>query len=242
MNPLVLEIDALSDLALPIVKAMLDKEDQAKEIMGEENGPLMLASALSDFFQMAAVIDSGQGQLDDEGRDEFAAYGLDLLDRLSYLVRQLELMDHRNDMSRLFASMGVWLARQEATLDNLEGTADGFGWLVNGINDTRELAEMCGLMEEVIAATSETLQLDQERANPRRPWRVINLNCGIAATRSLDAELMDRTLEKLGRRLPYDMPGFLADGRRQIMLQEVPEAVREVMNRHAGKWPGPPAH
>jgi hypothetical protein len=53
---------------------------------------------------------------------------------------------------------------------------------------------------------------------------------------------MERVFENLGRRLPYDMPGFLAGGKRQMMTQNVPEAVREVMNRYAERWPDRPAH
>jgi hypothetical protein len=97
-------------------------------------------------------------------------------------------------------------------------------------------------MEEVIEAAAEELQMDDDRSNEWRPWRVINLNSGIAATRSLDPELMERTFEKLGRRLPYDMPGFFADGKRQMVVQNVPEAVSTVMNRYAEKWSGKPPH
>jgi hypothetical protein len=48
--------------------------------------------------------------------------------------------------------------------------------------------------------------------------------------------------EKLGRRLPNDMPGFLADGKRQMMVQNVPDEVRDVMNRYAEKWSERPPH
>ena len=82
----------------------------------------------------------------------------------------------------------------------------------------------------------------EDRSNEWRPWRIINLNSGIAATRSLDPELMEHTLEKLGRRLPYDMPGFVADGKMQMVVQDVPEAVSAVMNRYAEKWSSKPPH
>ncbi len=97
-------------------------------------------------------------------------------------------------------------------------------------------------MKEVIEATSEKLQLDEDRSNAWRPWMVINLNAGIAATRSLDAELIESTFENLGRRLPYDMPGFLADGMRQMAVQDVPDAVSDVMRRYSEKWPNTPPH
>jgi hypothetical protein len=53
---------------------------------------------------------------------------------------------------------------------------------------------------------------------------------------------MENTFEKLGRRLPYDMPGFLADGKRQMIGQNVPEAVSQVINRYAEKWSSKSPH
>jgi len=242
MNNLVFQIDAISELTLKVMLAILSRETEAQGIMQDESGPMTLARALSDYFEIAAAVESGEARLEPDELTEFGAYGLDLLDRLDFLVRKLEIMDHREHLSRLFPSLAVWLVRRGATIDNLTGTADGFGMLVNGLREPDDLAEMCGFMEEVIQAVSADLQMDEDKGDPWRPWRVINLNSGIAATRSLDPELMERTFEKLGRRLPYDMPGFLADGRRQMMLQNVPDAVIAVMDRYAEKWPGKPAH
>jgi hypothetical protein len=240
MNILVDDIDAISGLALEIMQAILTKEAEAQKIMQDEAGPLGLAGALSDFFQMAAALEAGYSQLETEELDEFGAYGLDLLDRQAYLVRQLELMDKRDTVARVFPSLALWLVRRGATIDNLEGTADGFGMLVNGLSDQQQLADMCRAMDEVIEATSGELQRDEDRSNAWRPWRVINLNSGIAATRSLDPQLMESIFDKLGRRLPHDMPGFLADGRRQMMVSNVPDEVSAVMNRYADKWPTRP--
>lgn len=97
-------------------------------------------------------------------------------------------------------------------------------------------------MEEVIGVASERLQMDEDRSNAWRPWRVINLNAGIAATRSLDSELMEATFNRLGRRLPYDMAGFVADGMRQMAVQNVPDAVSDVMRRYLEKWPNTAPH
>jgi len=242
MNILVLEIDAISDLALQVMQAILARNEEAQEIMEDESGPLALARALSDFFQIAGAVEAGGCYLESDELLEYSAYGLDLLDRLAFLVRKLEIMDQRGTVSRMFTSMAVWLARRDATIDNLEGAADGFGMIVNGLKSPDALREICGLMKEVIEATSEKLQLDEDRSNAWRPWRVINLNAGIAATRSLDAELIEATFENLGRRLPYDMPGFIADGMRQMAVQDVPGAVSDVMRRYLEKWPNTPHH
>jgi len=242
MNNLEIEIDAISQLALEIMQAILARDAEAQKIMNDEDGPLALASALSDFFQIADRLESDASYMDSDDLTEFGSYGLDLLDRLDFLVRKLEIMDQRDNVSRVLPSLAVWLARQDAIIDNLTGAADGFGMLVNGLSEAQDLAEMCQIMEEVIEATSETLQMDEDKSDAWRPWRVINLNSGIAATRSLDPELMEHTFEKLGRRLPYDMPGFFADGKREMMVQNVPEAVSAVMNRYAEKWSNKPPH
>lgn len=241
-NPLVIEIDVIADLALEVMQALLARNEEAQSIMEDQSGPIALARALSDFFQIAGALECGAARLEQEDLDEFCAYGLDLLDRLAFLVRKVEIMDKRDRVARMFASMGAWVARRGSTIDNLEGTADGFGMIVNATSTPDDLRALCELMEEVIEATSERLQLDQDRGDAWRPWRVINLNTGIAATRSLDPELMERTFEEMGRRLPYDMPGFLSDGMRQAAFQNVPDAVRDVMRRYMEKWPTKAPH
>ncbi|MEJ2575608.1 MAG: hypothetical protein P8106_02700 [Gammaproteobacteria bacterium] len=241
-QPLIVENDAISDLALEVMQAVLARGEEAQAVMEADAGPLALARALSDFFQVAGALEAGAARLEQDELDEFCAYGLDLLDRLAFLVRKTEIMDKREAVARMFASMGVWFARRGATIDNLEGTADGFGMIVNGTTGTDDLRALCGLMEEVTEAASMRLQLDEDLGNAWRPWRVINLNAGIAATRSLDPELMARTFENMGRRLPYDMPGFLADGMRQAALQNVPDAVLEVLRSYTEKWPANPSH
>jgi hypothetical protein len=237
-----IENDAISDLALEITQAVLAKSEEAQSIMEDQSGPLALAGALSDFFQIAGALESGAAQLEQEELNEFCAYGLDLLDRLDFLVRKIEIMDKRDTVARMFASMGVWVARQGATIDNLQGTADGFGIIVNGTTETDDLRSLCEQMEEVIEAASVRLQLDEDRGDAWRPWRVINLNAGIAATRSLDPQLMERTFERMGRRLPYDISGFLADGMRRATIQNVPDAVRDVIREYMKKWPTKASH
>lgn len=241
-KPLIIENDAISELALEVTQAVLARNEEAQSLMGDPSGPMALARALSDFFQVSGALEAGAAQLDQEQLQEFCCYGLDLLDRLAFLVRKIEIMDETDRIARLFASIGVWIARRGVSIDNLEGTADGFGMIVNATTASDELLCLCALMEEVIAAASVRLQLDEDRGEAWRPWRVINLNAGIAATRSLDPEIMDQTFEKLGRRLPYDMPGFLADGLRQTAFQTVPDAVKDVMRRHMKKWPANALH
>jgi hypothetical protein len=236
MSSLVIEIPVISDLALEIMKRVIDENEKTHKITDEQSGPIPLASAMSDFFQLASALENGEQLEDSAAISELAHYALDLVDRLQAQLWYLDIHDLRDRLSRLFASLAVWFARQDAILDNLNGAADSFAILVNGENDAAVLADMCRLMNEVLEAASNEIKMDEDRSDQFRPWRVLNLNSGVAATRSFDAKLMQETFERMERRLPHDLPGFFADGKRQVQMQEVPENVREVMTQFADKW------
>jgi hypothetical protein len=236
MSSLVIEIPVISDLALEIMKRVIDENEKTQKITDEQSGPIPLASAMSDFFQLASALENGQQLEDSAAISELAHYALDLVDRLKAQLWYLDIHDQRDRLSRLFASLAVWFARQGAVLDNLNGAADSFAILVNGENDSAVLADMSRLMNEVLEAASDEINMDEDRSDQFRPWRVLNLNSGVAATRSFDANLMQETFERMERRLPHDLPGFFADGKRQVQMQEVPEDVREVMTQFADKW------
>lgn len=236
MSSLVIEIPVISDLALEIMKRVVDENEKTQKITDEQSGPIPLASAMSDFFQLASALENGQQLEDSAAISELAHYALELVDRLKAQLWYLDIHDQRDRLSRLFASLAVWFARQDAVLDNLNGAADSFAILVNGENDSAVLADMSRLMNEVLEAASNEIKMDEDRSDQFRPWRVLNLNSGVAATRSFDANLMQETFERMERRLPHDLPGFFADGKRQVQMQEIPEDVREVMTQFADKW------
>jgi hypothetical protein len=242
MCPLVIEMPAIAAKTLEVVKRVINENERTHAITDSEAGPVPLASALSDFFQLASGLEHEGQRPDTETISELAHYALDLLDRLSYQLKQLEIHDQHDDLACVFVSVAVWFARRDAELRNLDGTADGFANLINGTSDPSRLATMSRLVDEVLSAASDEMAMDEDRSNPWRPWRVLNLNSGIAATRALDTALMRETFDALGRRLPYDMPGFFADGKRQMDSQEVPQAVRDLMSEYATRWPDKSPH
>ncbi|MDZ7750350.1 MAG: hypothetical protein U5S82_01540 [Gammaproteobacteria bacterium] len=242
MCRLVIEMPAISDLALQSMIRVVDENDETQRITDEESGPIPLASALSDFFQLTSGIEHSEQEPDQEALSELADYGLDLLDRLSSQLRQLDIHDQADNMACVFVSTAVWFARRGATLRNLDGTADGFARVINGTSESGKLATLAQLIDAVQDATADEIKMDEDKSNPWRPWRVLTLNSGIAATRALDTDLMRATFDRMGRRLPTDLPGFFADGKRQMDAQDVPQPVRDVMTEYAGKWPDKALH
>jgi hypothetical protein len=242
MSLLTTEMSAISNLALEIMKRVIDENEKTQKIQDEEKGPLALATAFSDFFELASSLEQQPKKLDTEEISEIAYYAMDLVDRLESQLWYLDIHDHRDNLSRLFASLALWFIRRNAVMENLQGTANSFAIIVNGLKDPKELANMSRFMDEVLESASDEIKIDEDRSDPWRPWRVLNLNSGVAATRSLEAELMKSTFEKMERRLPYDLPGFFADGKRQMDAQDVPQEVRDIMTSFAEKWPDKPPH
>ena len=242
MSSLVIEIPAISNMALEIMKRVIDENEKTQKITDEQLGPLALGAALSDFFELASGLELQEQPVEVEAVSELAHYAMDLLDRMKSQLWYLDIHDERENQSRLFVSLAVWFARRNAIMDNLQGTADSFAILVNGENDGNELAGMSRLMDEVLQAASDEMQRDEDKSDPWRAWRVLNLNSGVAATRSLDTQLMESIFEKMEARLANDLPGFFADGKRQMDTQDVPQEVRDVMDRYAAKWPDISTH
>lgn len=242
MTTLASDPASIDALALQNMQAAIAASEKQNLDLHDEAGPLALASAMSDFFEILAHVDNDDAYLSHEDLTDFGEYGLQLLDRLAWLNRRLELMDQREPLCRVYAGLALWLARRKVELENLEGVADGFAYVANGVEDQEQLKVLCRQMDEVAQMAADSVVKDQDQQNPWRPWRVLNLNIGIVATRSLDPKLMEQVFDELGRRLPKDMPGFIADGRRRMLGQNIPEAVQEVMDRYAERWPAGPAH
>ena len=77
---------------------------------------------------------------------------------------------------------------------------------------------------------------DLETVNPGRPWRLLNLNRAIVATRTHQPEVMEEAFSALAAQLPDDAPGFFTQGMEQMELLNYPPQVREVMDRYYKKW------
>ncbi|OOZ42666.1 hypothetical protein [Solemya elarraichensis gill symbiont] len=243
MSSLVIGIPTIANQALEIMKRVINENEKTQKITDQAAGPLPLASAMSDFFELASGIEQKEGpQPESEAISELAHYALDLLDRLASQLWHLDIHDQRDNMARLFASLAVWFARQNAMLENLQATADSFAILVNGEQDSGELANLSRLIDEVLESASDEIKTDEDRSDPWRPWRVLNLNSGVAATRALDTQLMQSIFEHMEHRLPYDLPGFFADGKRQMESQDVPQEVNNLISQYAEKWPFNSSH
>jgi hypothetical protein len=166
---------------------------------------------------------------------EIGDYAMGLL---SAIVERVEnASGHQNrDLSRLAIPIALWIARQGGHINRLELVVNSLAAWANELQDTVQISELARVIREIIDAASDKLRRDLEQTNPMRPWRIINLNYGIVATRSHDPELMDEAFAVLVENLPQDARSFFREGMQQMDIVGYPDEVREVVARYDRMW------
>ena len=106
----------------------------------------------------------------------------------------------------------------------------------NEIAEPYLLAELTRVIQEVIDACDSEISRDLEQTNMMRPWRILNLNYGIVATRSHQPELIEQAYDALVKNLPQDAREFFKEGLQQMDAIGYPEEVREVVERYNKMW------
>lgn len=157
--------------------------------------------------------------------------GLDLLGRMMARCTP-ETQALRDRLSLHVLPLAVWVALQGGALRVLEPLVNVLSEVANGTRKPDRLGELADLMAFLIDAVADDIRQDADRIDPSRPWRVLNLNYGIVATRSHDPQRMERAFNALCFRLPEDAPGFFAEGMQQMDAIGYPEHVRAVMEKY----------
>lgn len=198
-----------------------------------------LGDALGQFVDIAAYVDSGDEaltRLTTEDMDRIGDHVLTLMEAVVDGVQGHGAPADQAMLQRAVAGASVWLARAGARLEHLEPVANAFAAVANGTRDPADLAELCVLLEEVLMSASPAVKADLEASNPMRPWRVMNLNWGIIATRSHDTALMRRTFDRMAGHIPADMPAFFREGMGEMARVAYPAAVKELLQAYHDQW------
>jgi hypothetical protein len=162
---------------------------------------------------------------------ELSDFGLDLLNQLGDWCDQLELTDTRQALDEVIVTLGVWAARNLGPLHTLEPIVNALSKVANSTTDPAFLAELSHVYREIVDAVAPTIKQDIDKSNPGRPWRILNLNYAIVATRSHQADIMEQAFEQLLIRLPEDAAGFFREGLQQMDIIGYPDHVRRVMEK-----------
>ncbi|HEY5603978.1 MAG TPA: hypothetical protein VIM41_12800 [Gammaproteobacteria bacterium] len=163
---------------------------------------------------------------------ELGNHGLRLLGTLSEWAQALELPFQKNQINAIMVMVALWIARRGGELSSIESVVDTLAEIANSTTEPDALAELSYMMGELISAVSAETRFDIENFQRQHPWRILNLNRGIIATRSHDTSLMEHAFEELIRNVPEDAEQFFKQGMQQMDELDYPDHVRAVMTRY----------
>jgi hypothetical protein len=177
----------------------------------------------------------GEKVLSDAEVTEIGEFALGLLEAIVERVENAS--GHQNrELTRLAIPISLWITRQGGHISKLELVVNSLAAWANELQDTVQIADLARVIREIIDAASDEIRQDIEQSNPMRPWRIINLNYGIVATRSQDPVLMDQAFAQLVDNLPQDARAFFREGMQQMDIVGYPDEVREVVERYDRMW------
>ena len=168
---------------------------------------------------------------------EIGDFSMQLLSSTSTILQRMNNVELQQQNGLLAVSMALWTGANGGQINMLEPLVDTLAWLANHIEDTQQLAELTRVLGSLMEACSIAISSDLDNTNPGRPWRVLNINRGIVATRSHDTGLMHEVFETLIRNLPQDAASFFQQGMSEMDRLGYPDHVRKVMQEYAEQYP-----
>ncbi len=218
----------LDDAVDAIASGMSERGTKTGEI-----GPLQMAEALHALIQQFEEIDAKVIPAYDSNLGEQA---LMLAAELASWAEHLDLPDALAGLERVSVGIALWIARQDGEIGELEYVVNGFAASANITASDETLRELYHAMKTVIEHVSPGVRADADRTNPYRPWRMLNINFAIVATRTQDEELMHEAFDMLGRNIPQDAPGFFEEGLKQSEKSVYGPDVRRLMQEYLSRW------
>lgn len=208
--------------------------------------PEKLLGSLEQFFKITKSIDAHIDRAADADVDQnmqnLGDHGLRLLNELKEYCTKLNCFDEEAIFEGLSIPVSLWAAAHQLKLSELDTVVDALSHIANQTHDTQELSILVDMMEMIINAVSPQIRQDLDKSNPGRPWRILNINHSIVATRTHDTKIMEAVFEQLTFRLPEEAAGFFAEGMEQMDIVGYPDHVRRVMEHYYHKTHNPTLH
>ncbi|VAX09655.1 hypothetical protein MNBD_GAMMA25-2399 [hydrothermal vent metagenome] len=175
-------------------------------------------------------------------RNIMADLGLQVINTLNHWALHLQLEDTAGEIETLTLSLALWCAREDCQLSVLEPLVNAVSDYANRQSEADIMSELTLVVGEIIDAISPVIKQDTDRSDPHRPWRLLNFNYGIIATRSLQPAIMEQAFENILKRFPDDAASFFREGMEQMQAIDYPDYVRTVMEKYFETTNNPTLH
>ena len=220
-------LDAIDDL-LPRLKSSDDEvsTNALEMIVAMQRSIDVMARASADYLS------SQSNALQTDDISQIGDYALTLLDELSMVASNLGMQNNMSLLHRLSIPVAIWIADHEGKISKLDIVVNAVANYANEVTSSEQLASFCSVIRKLVFSVTDEVKMDMEATNPMRPWRILNLNWGIVATRSHNAEAMEMAFEQLIKNLPTDARQFFKEGMQQMDIINYPDHVKVVMEKY----------
>ena len=233
-----------------LLDALRQAQGAAAEPIQAADSPVLLEEALFQLLDIIARVESDARATDSDRRGkiharqvvrqaditELGEYSIGLLGELEHWLQRHQLEEQQTLLAEVQMALALWVARHGGELLTLEPVVDALAQFANRTLDPEQLIDLFAYMGEIVEAVAPTIRQDLEKANPGRPWRVLNLNRAIVATRSHDQAAIEEAYDRLAELLPEEAPRFFAEGMQQMEALDYPPHVRSLVENYYHDW------
>ena len=221
-------------------------QDAASEDAEDANSPHHLLKAMDQAIDAMASSDAdssddkgmsieSRGMLEEKDISQIGKDTLDILEAMDAYV-QNESGEPNRELMRLSIPASLWIARHGGKLSQIDMVVNSLAGYANELTEPHTLADLASVIKEVIDACDDEIHRDIEQTDMMRPWRILNLNYGIVATRSHQPDIIKVAYNALVKNLPQDAREFFKEGLQQMDIVGYPDEVREVVERYNKTW------
>lgn len=201
--------------------------------------PAQLIEAVDQFFRVFDKLDQERGERSPVLYDDVSRLGdhaIGCLADLEVWAERLGLPQEKQELQSSALDAAEWVIRHGGEIRTLEPVVDAFAAAANGTESRADLSTLFARIHAVIQHVAPALQSDLEKTDPARPWRILNFNFAIVATRTQDPDLMALAFNTLEHHLPEECPAFFEEGLKQAEKPVYGPMVKEIMARYRAKW------
>lgn len=206
---------------------------------GGDATPAQLIAAINQFFIIYEKLGSTRSENSLVKKDDISQIGdetINCLVELGTWAERLDLQHEKAMLDEIALAATHWVIRHRGEIRSLEAIVNMLAAKANRSSDTSVLSALFHVMYDIIEHTSTELKSDPDKSDPTRPWRMLNFNFAIVATRTMNKELMIKAFDTLGRNLPEDCPNFFEEGLKQSEKAVYGPEIKTMMAEYFKKW------
>ncbi len=189
----------------------------------------MTDAIMRDFVAMTRLAEHGMVLKPHELTRE-GTLMLDLLDKLFFTLGNNPASDQ--PIKRLALSTGVWIVQHGGSLQEMGLLVNAVATFANQSSRQQDLEALYEASVYLLVGADEFIKADLDKRDTMRPWRLLNLNHGIIATRTNNIEVMKRAYGFLIQHLPEEAPHFFKMAKQKVQSQQHPQHVRNLVTQY----------